>query len=84
MMFSQEPRRADGLPPQDDPDHGGPRPETSMGTSVISYLLAGPILFGGLGWLAAERTGVEWLVAIGTLGGMALSVYVIWVRYGTQ
>lgn len=83
-LFSQEPRpREDGQLPQDE-DYPGMSPEHSMGTSVISYLLAGPILFGGMAWLVGRWTGLEWLVAPGVLLGMTLSIYIIWVRYGTQ
>lgn len=73
---------------------GGPRPERDedvtglaqddLGVSVLSYLLAGPILFGGLGWALSALTGWGWLVPVGVLGGMTLSIYVIWVRYGNQ
>ncbi|WP_010149164.1 hypothetical protein [Serinicoccus profundi] len=83
-LFGSTPRRDDGLPPRDDVAEGGQPPETSMGTSVISYLLAGPILFGGIALLIGRAVGQEWLAAIGILGGMALSIYIIWVRYGTQ
>lgn len=82
-LFGSTPDRPDGLPGRDE-DVAGTPPETSMGTSVISYLLAGPLLFGGIAWLVGRWTGFEWLVAIGILGGMAMSIYIIWVRYGTQ
>lgn len=56
--------------------------ETHLGTAVLSYLLSGPILFGGLAWLVGRVTGLDWLVAVGVLAGMALSMYIIWLRYG--
>lgn len=56
--------------------------ETHLGTAVLSYLLAGPILFGGLAWLVGRLLGQDWLVAVGVLIGMALSMYIIWLRYG--
>ncbi|ANS78651.1 hypothetical protein SGUI_1255 [Serinicoccus hydrothermalis] len=83
-LFGHTPKRDDGLPPRDDRDEGGQSPETSMGTSVISYLLAGPILFGGIALLVGRWIGQDWVVAVGILAGMALSIYIIWVRYGTQ
>lgn len=58
--------------------------ETYVGTAVVAYLLAGPILFGGAAWLAGRLLDLEWLVAVGILLGMALSMYIIWLRYGTD
>lgn len=59
--------------------------ETHLGTAVVSYLLAGPFLFGGIAWLLARLLGGghDWIVAIGILVGMALSMYIIWLRYGS-
>jgi ATP synthase protein I len=51
--------------------------------TALAYLLSGPLLYGGLGWLLDRWLGTEPLfVLIGILGGMALSLYVVWVRYG--
>ncbi|MDO5740961.1 MAG: hypothetical protein Q4P07_12535 [Ornithinimicrobium sp.] len=83
-LFGQDPMpREDGRPARDE-DYPGLAPEHSMGTSVLSYLLAGPILFGGIAWLIGRWTGLEWLSAVGILAGMGMSIYIIWVRYGTQ
>lgn len=83
-LFGNRPQPGeDGREPRDE-DYPGTPSESAMGTSVVSYLLAGPILFGGIAWLIARWTGAEWLVPVGMLGGMAMSVYIIWVRYGTQ
>lgn len=51
--------------------------------SVIAYLITGPAVFGGLGLLLDRWLGTGFLVLLGLLGGMALSLYVIWLRYGT-
>lgn len=52
--------------------------------SVIAYLITGPVVFGGIGLLLDKWLHTGFLVLIGLLGGMALSLYVIWLRYGTQ
>ncbi len=52
--------------------------------NAVSYLISGPVLFGGIGWALDRWLGTSWLVAVGILGGMALSLYLIWFRYGTQ
>jgi ATP synthase protein I len=70
----------------DDSAHSpsGPAGEAAAWT-VLAYLLSGPLFYGGLGWLADRwlNTGPI-LVFVGLLGGMALALYVVWVRYGTN
>lgn len=51
---------------------------------AIAYLLTGPLVYGGLGALADHWLGTSWLVGAGIVGGMALSLYLIWFRYGTH
>ena len=43
---------------------------------VVDRTPAGPGHRGGL--------GTTWLVGVGIVGGMALSLYLIWFRYGTH
>lgn len=75
-------------PPEDarGPEEGdGPSPTfqaDAMGSTIIAYLLTGPALFGGLGWLLDRWLGTAFFVPVGILAGMALSLYVIWLRYG--
>ena len=56
----------------------------SLATSVTAYLISGPAVFGGLGWGMDHWLGTGFFIVIGLLGGMALSLYVIWLRYGTD
>lgn len=77
-------------PIPDQPYHGddaggGPSPTfqaDAMGSTIIAYLVTGPALFGGLGWLVDRWLGTPFFVPVGILSGMALSLYVIWLRYG--
>ena len=50
---------------------------------MLSYIISGPLLYGGIGWLLDRWLGTEFLVVLGIVGGMALSLYVVFVRYGT-
>jgi len=50
--------------------------------SIISYLVTGPALYGGIGWLIDKVAGTSFFLPIGIVGGMALSIYLIWFRYG--
>ena len=49
--------------------------------TILSYLITGPALYGGLGWLIDKWLGTTFFVVVGLLGGMALSIYVIYRRY---
>ncbi len=51
--------------------------------TVLAYLISGPALYGGLGWLADRWLGTAPVfVAVGVTGGMVLSLYLVWFRYG--
>ena len=65
-------------------DAGHSRLEEAKAWNAMSYLISGPVLFGGIGWGLDHWLGTSWLVLVGILGGMALSMYLVWVRYGTQ
>lgn len=86
----RDPGRADVPPRRPVPSpHGGTEPEvvgmarqTDLGNAVLAYLLAGPVGFGALGWVLDLLLGTWFLLPVGVLGGMVLSMYVIWLRYG--
>lgn len=54
----------------------------AMGSMIIAYLVTGPALFGGLGWLLSQWLGTTFFIPVGILLGMSLSMYIIWLRYG--
>ena len=56
----------------------------ASGTLAHAYLITGPAMFGAIGWGLDAWLGTSWLVMVGILGGMALSLYLVWFRYGTQ
>jgi hypothetical protein len=37
-----------------------------------------------VGWGLDQLLGTSFLLPLGILAGMALSLYVVWVRYGSQ
>lgn len=68
-------------------DLAAPHPAAAsdaMAATVLAHLITGPVLYGGIGWLLDRWLGTSFLVIVGVLGGMALSLYVIWLRYGTS
>ena len=56
----------------------------SVGVSALSYLLSGPVVFALIGYGLDRLLGVGFLVPTGILLGMALSIYLIWFRYGAE
>jgi hypothetical protein len=70
--------------PLEKADAGYGRLEESRMWNVVSYLITGPTMLGLIGWGLDSWLGTTWLVAVGILAGMALSLYYIWFRYGTQ
>ena len=90
---SEQPERPD---PDESPDATSPEVdaeerlrafntrEQDSAWRAVAYLLTGPLVYGALGALADHWLGTSWLVGAGIVGGMALSLYLIWFRYGTH
>jgi ATP synthase protein I len=49
--------------------------------AVLSYLLGGVLVYGGLGWLGSHYLDQIWMVPVGILVGIGLSVLLISRRY---
>lgn len=52
------------------------------GMTVLSYVLAGMIFYGGLGWLGAKFLHQGWIFPVGLVVGLIASTYLIIKRYG--
>ncbi|CCH76220.1 hypothetical protein BN12_1150013 [Nostocoides japonicum T1-X7] len=76
-------RTSPGASSAREPDDGTPAEELRA-WNAMAYVITGPVMFGGIGLGLDHWLGTSWLVAVGILGGMALSLYLVWVRYGTQ
>ena len=63
-----------------EPRRGG---HTDDGMVALSYILAGLILYGGLGWLGDHYFNTVWLLPVGLIIGLASSIYLIIKRYGS-
>jgi F0F1-type ATP synthase assembly protein I len=59
---------------------------TSRGTGseVASYVIAGLLAYGGIGWLVAHFTHIQLFFPIGMLVGVALSLGWVVYRYGRR
>ncbi len=75
-----EPSDAD----KDEAERDQMRRDSEMWTKVGGYMLAGPLLYGGIGWGLDHWLGTAFLLPVGIIGGMALSLYLIWFRYGSH
>ncbi|WP_114559348.1 hypothetical protein [Desertihabitans aurantiacus] len=52
------------------------------GYRALSYVIAGPLAYGGLGWVGDHFLGTQFLLPLGLVLGLGLSVYMIIKRYG--
>lgn len=66
-----------------DPEGQGelPRsPRESDGWRILSYLIGGMALYGGIGWLIGHWTGISVLFPLGMILGIGLSLALIIFR----
>jgi ATP synthase protein I len=56
-------------------------PREADGWQIVSYMLGGMILYGGIGWLIGHFTGLSVLFPIGMILGIGLSVAMIIFRF---
>jgi ATP synthase protein I len=54
------------------------------GSEVFSYLIAGLLAYGGIGWVVAHYTHIELFFPIGMVVGVALSLGWVVYKYGRQ
>src|SRR3954470_5900942 len=72
-----------GPPPNPSGDGGPPPPDSGMGMTAVSYLIAGMLVWGGIGWLVDHWVGTRGIfVGIGAVVGAAGGVYLIVRRLG--
>ena len=71
----REPGQDGQLPPLTGP------PRERDGWQILSYLLGGMILYGGIGWLVGHWTGITILFPLGMILGIVLSIVMIIFRY---
>lgn len=52
------------------------------GLRIISYLISGLLLYGGLGWLADHLLHTTMWLPVGLILGAVLGIYLVIRRYG--
>jgi hypothetical protein len=64
----------------------GPQPNRPSGAAegwaVVGTLLAGMLVWGGIGWLIDLWLDTTFVKAIGVIVGTAASIYLVVVKYG--
>ena len=65
--------------PRRRPDGSAPARE-SDGYRILSYMIGGMILYGGIGWLIGHWTGLTFLFPVGMLLGLGLGIGLIIFR----
>jgi ATP synthase protein I len=65
--------------PQPGQEPGSPR--ESDGWRILSYMLGGMILYGGIGWVIGHFTGISVLFPLGMILGIGLSIALIIFRF---
>lgn len=75
--------QSESLRQEQQADHGQvPLPlRQSDGWQILSYMLGGMILYGGIGWLVSHWTGIAILFPLGMILGIGLSVAMIIFRF---
>ena len=66
------------------PGSGPPNVSEGTGWAVVSYLIGGMLLYGGIGWLVGRWTHIAALLPIGLLLGIGLSLALIIFRFTRQ
>lgn len=57
--------------------------QSDDGMRILSYLMAGLLFYGGLGYLGDRVLGTTWLLPVGLIVGVVTSLYLIIKRYGS-
>lgn len=69
--------------PNQDPKYSNDGPGEDMAWSMISTLLAGPIVWGGLGTLVDHFAHTSRVfLPLGVVLGFVTSIYIVYVRFG--
>jgi F0F1-type ATP synthase assembly protein I len=74
-------REARRQEPETEPERPSRPAREADGWQILSYMLGGMILYGGIGWLISHWTGIAVLFPLGMILGVGLSVAMIIFRF---
>lgn len=55
-----------------------------QGMQVLSYLISGVLLYGGIGWLADHFLGTGFLLPLGIVLGAGFGIYLVVKRFAAD
>ncbi|MFZ1385567.1 MAG: AtpZ/AtpI family protein [Propionicimonas sp.] len=59
-------------------EHGG----TDQGLRIISILISGLLLYGGVGWVLDRWLQTSWWLPIGLIVGVIAGIYLVIMKFG--
>jgi ATP synthase protein I len=71
-----------GTPTTGRPPRPGPAQQDNAGWSIFSYLIAGMVVYGLLGWLLATVTHTAVLLPLGAIAGLVVAIAGVVYKYG--
>jgi ATP synthase protein I len=71
-----------GTPTTGRPPRPGPAEQDNAGWSIFSYLIAGMVAYGLLGWLLATVTHTAVLLPLGAIAGLVVAIAGVVYKYG--
>lgn len=69
-------------PQRNSPEQASDNAGSGDAMGVLSYVMAGVLFYGGVGWLLGRWLHQAWILPVGMVLGLAASVYLIVKRYG--
>lgn len=84
MTEGQDGSTQPGTPEPQPPMHPALQPRgEAVAWSALGSLLAGPLVWGGVGYLADQWLGTgRVLTALGVVGGSLTAFYIVYLRFG--
>ena len=73
---------ATGTPATGRPPRPSPAEQDNAGWSIFSYLIAGMVAYGLLGWLLATVTHTAVLLPLGAIAGLVVAIAGVVYKYG--
>jgi hypothetical protein len=81
LTYNQKQRAQAG---QDAGQAGSMPVNSGTGYEILSYVIAGMVVYGGIGWLIGRAVHIGLLFPIGAVFGLALALGWIVYRYGVK
>jgi F0F1-type ATP synthase assembly protein I len=68
--------------PPEGPDEDQARREANRAWGAFNVVIAGALVWGGIGWALSAWLGSPLFLPLGLLVGTGAALYLVWLRYG--